>query len=181
MATAKPQTLGHPRWQLTLGEAHWLCGRFIEYRKRLPSARRFQPIYDAGSWTLSALFEAFRRDATASGERVQTFLIHRLATGAWPKMKTSEAFWLRARWEMADRYCREVAGIAFDSSPGVKAGVSPKDVQAVTSWLLVELWDTRLVEIWIREHARDYVSVSDNTLDGSRIELERYLDELESL
>jgi len=165
---------------LTSQEAGLICSWLRSNAKKLPSPRTFHPCYNVDSWDLQDLFRAFRRDATESRDKIWTFVVQRFDTGVWPKMKTSDAFWLRERWQMAERYCSQVAGLGV-YSPIPSDVAPPKDFQTTAAWLLLDLWDSRLVDVWIRENARAYVSVWDPSLDESMVELEIYLRKLERL
>jgi hypothetical protein len=79
---------------------------------------------------------------------------------------------------MSERYCLEVAGMGIHSATPSQAS-PPKDAKAATAWLLLELWDARLVDVWIWENARYYVQVADPSAEESIIELEIYLRKLE--
>lgn len=79
---------------------------------------------------------------------------------------------------MAERYCRDLAGLGFPAVVPSDA-IPPNDVLGAIAWLVLGLWDERLVDVWLRENARDYVSVEDPTLEESIIALEIYLRKLE--
>jgi hypothetical protein len=163
----------------TLEEIAWLYSWLKEHKEKMPGGRSSGPHYNASCWDLDDLFRAFREDAVGSRDRVWQAVLKRGQSGAWPKMKSSDAFWLRERWLMAERYCREV--LEEGSNPVSQIPVSsPKDTQATIEWLLLDLWDDTLVDLWIRENARDYVYADHYKSEEAPEELERYLRKLES-
>jgi hypothetical protein len=156
-------------------EITWLYLWLEEHQKKMPGGRSRRPHYNATSWDLDDLFRAFRVDAVWSREIVWKAVSERAAAGAWPKMEPSHSFWLMQRWEMASRYCCAVLEKASkeDSSPIIAA--SPVDAQAAIKWLLLDLWDGRLVDLWIRENARDCVAVDWPESGEEPYLLEQYL------
>jgi len=79
---------------------------------------------------------------------------------------------------MAERYCLEVSGMNTLSG-GQVASTPPADPESAILGLLTDLWNERLVDVWIRENARSYVSVDDYSLQESITDLEVYLRKLE--
>lgn len=159
-------------------EAAWLYFRLVEHGKRAPSSRTFEPYYNASSWDLQDLFRAFRADATELPAALSKAGLVVTRRAAWPRMKTCEAFWIRERWGMAERYCLEVSGMNTLSG-GQVASTPPADPESAILGLLTDLWNERLVDVWIRENARSYVSVDDYSLQESITDLEVYLRKLE--
>lgn len=144
----------------------------------MPSPRSFQPHYDATSWDLRDLFRAFREEALECPSGVSS-IVSALTTGhKWPRLKTKDAFWMEARWGEAEGYCMSVSRRAIHSVTLVSTP-PPKDASAVIGWLLQEAWETRFVDLWLRDNARWYVSVDDPSIQESITDLEIFLRELE--
>jgi len=93
-------------------------------------------------------------------------------------MKTADAYWLRQRWAMAQYYCREASETGIRSASPAPP-TPPRDAQKAIGWLLLDLWDERLSDLWVAEHARDFVVVEDPTLHEAATDLEIYLRKLE--
>jgi hypothetical protein len=79
---------------------------------------------------------------------------------------------------MALRYCRAVLEKRSRSDPSAVVASRPTDAQAAIKWLWIDLWDTRLVDIWIRENARVCVAVDWPEDDEAQRELDRYFDKI---
>jgi hypothetical protein len=165
---------------LTPQEIAWLLLWLEDHQKKMPGARAHPPHYNATSWDIDDLFRAFREDAVWSRDILWQAVSVRAGTGVWPKIESRYAFWLRQRWTMAIRYCRAVLETRSHSDPTAVLASCPKDAQAAIRWLLLDEWDGRLVDIWIRENARDCVSCDwlDDSEDGDEREreLERYFE-----
>ena len=162
---------------LTAEEAAWLYFRFQEHGKKMPSSSTFQPYYNASSWDLDDLFSTFRDDALETLHTTSKAINVIIQGKAWPRMNTKEAFWMRERWQLAEQYCKEL--ILAKYRPGPVPNLPPSDVPAVLTWLLSDLWAERLVDVWLQENARSYVSVEDYSLQESITDLEIYLRKLE--
>jgi hypothetical protein len=158
-------------------EAAWLYFRFQQHDKKMPSPRTFQPYYNASSWDLDDLFTTFRDDALDTLHTTAKAVLVVTQGKAWPRMTTKEAFWMRERWQMAERYCRQLVTTKYALGP--VPNTPPVDVPAALEWLLTDLWAEQLVDVWLRENARSYVSVEDYSLQESITELEIYLRKLE--
>ena len=78
---------------------------------------------------------------------------------------------------MAERYCREVLERPSHLASPVVAQ-RPPDPEAAVRWLLLDLWDGQLVDVWIRENARDCVYADHYKSEDAPYELERYLQKL---
>jgi hypothetical protein len=96
-------------------------------------------------------------DAVWSRDVLWKAVCERAENGIWPKIESRHAFWLRQRWELACRYCRAVLEKQTRSDPTAVLASRPTDAQAALKWLLIDQWDARFVDIWIRENARDCV------------------------
>jgi hypothetical protein len=162
----------------TYEELAWLLVWFEEHKRKMPSSRRFEPYYNASSWDLDDLFRAFREDAVGNRQAVWDAVWERSKLGKWPKIHSSTAFWLKERWEMAESFCRYLLQTRNASLPPVLAA-QPTNPEASIKWLLLDMWDTSLVDAWIRERAREFVFADDGHCEGSEAELERYLNKLE--
>lgn len=159
-------------------ELAWSLLQLEKLEANLPKrCFRNYPFYDATSWDLDDLFRTFRRDTRSSRELIWSVLLERAKLGVWPNLSKEVFFWLRQRLAMARRYCEAVLAKSHRSGP-ISAS-PPKDAPAATKWLVLDLWDERLAEIWLRENARTYVVVSWPE-DDNEYELERYLEKLES-
>lgn len=158
-------------------ELAWSLLQIEQLEGNLPKRRfRNYPFYDASSWDLDGLFRAFREDMRSSGDLISSALLERAKSGTWPDLPKEAFFWLRQRLAMALRYCRSVLDECNHSAP-IQAN-RPKDAQAAIRWLVLDLWDGSLAEIWLKDHAREYVVVSWPE-DGNDYDLERYLRKLE--
>jgi|ERR1035437_10201809 hypothetical protein len=158
-------------------ESAWLYGWFRDHRKGMPSARSFQPYYNATSWDLQDLFRAFREEALEHPTEVSS-IVSALTTGhKWPRLKTKDAFWIEARWGEVEAHCMSVSGMRSLAIPA--SATPPKDAPAAIGWLLQEAWETRFVDSWIRDNARWYVSVDDPSIQESVTDLEIFLRKLE--
>ena len=164
---------------LSFDNLAWLAQWFKRHGKKLPHPRKWVPLYNATSWDLDDLFACFRRDALYTRNQVWTTLLERDKTGAWPKMQTSDAFWLRARWHAAEEFCNTAIAGKMSSATSYP-GYPPTDVQAAIKWLVLDLWDEQLVDEWICQHARDYVYTESYGEPETADDLERYLDNLEN-
>jgi hypothetical protein len=159
-------------------ELAWSLLQLEQLQANLPKRRfRNYPFYDATSWDLDDLFRAFRQDMRSSRELIWSALLERAKFGTWPDLPKSAFFWLRQRLAMALRYCRAV--LEESSRPDPIPANPPKDTPAAIKWLVIDFWDERLAEIWLRENAREYVVVSWPE-DENDYELERYLQKLET-
>ena len=156
-------------------EFAWLLLDLESVAKKMPGTRSQDPHYDASTWDLDDLFRAFRADAVWSRDIIWKAVSERATSGIWPKMETKHSFWLRQRWLMALRYCRAVLENRRHSDPTAVVANRPKDAEAALKWLWIDLWDTRLVDVWIRENARSCVAVDwPESGEGIEQELERY-------
>jgi hypothetical protein len=159
-------------------ELAWSLPQLEELEANLPNRRfRNYPFYDATSWDLDDLFCAFQQDMCSSRDLIWSALLERVTLGIWPNLPKPAFFWLRQRLAMAIRYCRTVLEKSLPSDP-IPAN-RPKDAPAAIKWLVLDLWDERLAELWLRENAREYVVVSWPE-DDNEYELERYLQRLET-
>ncbi len=159
-------------------ELAWCLLQLEQLEANLPKRRfRNYPFYDATSWDLDDLFRAFREDMRSSRDLIWSALLERAKFDVWPDLPKAAFFWLRQRLAMARRYCRSVLEESSRSDP-IQAN-PPKDAPAAMKWLVLDLWDERLAEIWLHENAREYVVVSWPE-DGNDYELERYLKKLEA-
>ena len=163
---------------LTPQEIAWSLLELEGFQKKMPGTRSRAPHYDASSWDLEDLFRAFREDAVWSRDIVWRAVCERASTGIWPKMETRYSFWLLQRWLMALRYCRAVLEKRSKSDPSAVVASRPTDAQAAIRWLWIDLWDTRLVDIWIRENASLCVGVDWPEDGGTQRELDRYLEKI---
>lgn len=164
--------------QLALSEIAWLLLQLEELCKKMPRKSRYLPYYDARSWDLDDLFRAFREETLSLSEPIWTAVQERAMTGEWPKVAREVSFWLRERLSMALHYCQAARERANDSGP-IQA-TRPKDGQAVIKWLLMDVWLEHLSDIWLRDNARSYVSISWAEDVQSEAQLERYLHKLET-
>jgi hypothetical protein len=98
--------------------------------------------------------------------------------GEWPKVAREVSFWLRERLSMALLYCQ--VALERANHPGPIQATRPRDGQAAIKWLLVDVWLEHLSDIWLRDNARSYVSISWAEDEQSEAQLERYLRKLET-
>jgi hypothetical protein len=154
---------------LSPDEISWLLRWLKEQKKRMPGGQSRGPSYNVAGRDLDEIFLIFREDAVWAGTLCWQVVSERIATGQWPKMKPSHSYWLRQRWLMAERFCRD----SLVKAPAAHA-TKPSNVDATVRWLLIELWDTGLVDLWIRENARDCVYADHFKCEESPGELERY-------
>jgi hypothetical protein len=162
---------------LTPQEMAWLLAVLEDIQKKMPGARSREPHYDASSWDFDDLFRAFREQAVWSRDIIWQAVAERISTGVWPKVEPKYSFWLRQRSLLALRYCRAVLEKSNGSDSKTVIASRPNDAQAALKWILLDLWDTRLVDMWIRENARACVS-SDWPEEGVEYELEKYFEKM---
>lgn len=165
MKISSAEATGIQQWLKTLG--------------RKPGTYGYEPYHPVRSFDLDEVFEAFWRETTGSPQTIWSAVLERTNTGAWPKLKRQDAFWLVQRWEMADRICNWVRKQENDSAK--TASPPPRGVLTTAKWLLLEEWDERLSHLWLRENARDYVIL--DAIRGTRemqVDLEIYLRKLEA-
>jgi hypothetical protein len=162
--------------KLMAGEALWIQEWLQAHGQKLPGVRRFQPGYKADSGNFDEIFRVFRLDAIGFRESIWKAVLERSISGAWPRVDRETAFWLRERWKMAQRLCALI--IQKGNNSATRAS-RPKDAQTTIRWFLLEAWDERLVDLWVREHAREYVYTDYGCPEESIIELEIYLRKLE--
>lgn len=164
--------------QPTLGETAWLLLQLEELCEKMPRKSQYLPYYDARSWDLDDLFRAVREETLSFPEPIWSAVQERAMTGEWPKLGKEVSFWLRERLSTALLYCQVVLERANHSDP-IQA-TRPTDGQAAIRWLLLDLWHEQLSDIWLRDNARAYVSVSWAEEEDSEEQLERYLHRLET-
>jgi hypothetical protein len=164
--------------KLTPEEAAWLYRWFREHRKGMPSPRSFQPHYDATSWDLEELFGAFREEALEPPAKMSSVVNALVAERKWPRMRTRDAFWMEARWGEAEGHCLILSGIQLGSDLPIYV-TPPQEPRAAIEWLLQWAWETRFVDLWLRDNARSYVSVDDYSIQESITDLEIFLRKLE--
>ena len=162
---------------LTPQEAFWLLGWFRANRKRLPSGQTYAPHFDATSYNADELLWFLREDALGWDE-VITAVITALTTGQKrERLKREAAFWINVRWDATDSYCM---ALARKGPCTAVSATRPADVSAAIRWLLLDAWRDRFVDEWVRENARNYITVDDPSIQESVIDLEIFLRKLES-
>lgn len=150
------------------------------HRMKKRGGKPFSPHYNATSWDLDDLFRAFRRDAVGSRDIIWQAVSERTIKGDWPKLQSRDSFWLSQRWSMAVRYCQEVLEQSKTTATSEAPSNHPKvDMEAV-KWLLMDLWDQSLVDVWIQENARDSVVV-EWPEDDNEYQLEAYFRKIGAL
>jgi hypothetical protein len=162
---------------LTPGEALWLQVRLEEHGRKIPAVYNYRPFYPLKHNDLEELVRAFREEAIGARERIWILVLERSIKGAWSKAKRQDAFWLRQRWNMAARLCQ---GLLERNNDSAIRATPPKDALETTKYILLDLWDRRLVDIWLREHAREYIVLDQYCAEERREELESFLQKFEA-
>jgi hypothetical protein len=138
--------------------AAWFSPLLAEGKRTLPSCGMFQPYYNATSWDFNDLMRAFREDAVRPSQVISAACSGFLVRRKWPRLKVEPAFWLRERWLMAARCCLELEEDAKSKAQEITPA-EPPDPKAMLEFMVGELWDEGFVDVWLRENARQYVSV----------------------
>jgi len=144
----KPPILTHEEWA-------WTYAILTQWGKGLPRAGKTG--YKGNGWDVDDLYETARSDISFGRDEVWKVIEERATMGAWPKVRPELARRINARWKAALNFSKGVLQVVKEDTGKAPDVVKPNDPEKVLKELILDYWDSFLVDNWLSDNLPDMI------------------------